>query len=101
MPRRLRALGAAVAAAFLAVHFTAAPLPAQAPAAQAAAPAERQVTFRLIVVSTEAAARSVLERLRRGADADALAAAESIDPSAARGGLIGPVALAELRAELR
>jgi len=94
MPRRLRALGAAVAAAILAAHFTAAPLPAQAPA-------ERQVTFRLIVVSTEAAARSVLERLRRGAEADALAAAESIDPSAARGGLIGPVALAELRAELR
>ena len=84
MPRRLRALGAAVAAAILAAHFTAAPLPAQAPA-------ERQVTFRLIVVSTEAAARSVLERLRRGAEADALAAAESIDPSAVRGGLIGPV----------
>ena len=30
-----------------------------------------------------------------------MAAAESIDPSAARGGLIGPVALTELRAELR
>ena len=60
-----------------------------------------QVTFRLIVVSTERAARELAERLQRGADADAIAAAESIDPSAARGGLIGPVVLAELRPELR
>jgi hypothetical protein len=59
------------------------------------------VTFRLIVVSSEVKARELAERLRRGADADALAASESIDPSAVRGGLIGPVVLAELRAELR
>jgi hypothetical protein len=82
---------AAVAAAVLAWQFGAA----------AQAPLERQVTFRLIVVSTEVAARELAERLRRGADADAIAANESIDPSAARGGLIGPVVLAELRPELR
>ncbi len=98
MPRQTRALAVAVAAAALALQLTAAPLPAQAPDA---APAARQVTFRLIVVSTESAARGVLERLQRGGAADAIAAAESINPSAARGGLIGPVVLAELRAELR
>ena len=97
MSRRTRALAVAVAAAALALQLTA-PLPAQAPDA---APAARQVTFRLIVVSTESAARGVLERLQRGGAAEAIAAAESIDPSAARGGLIGPVVLAELRAELR
>ena len=98
MPRQTRALAVAVAAATLALQLTAAPLPAQVPDA---APAARQVTFRLIVVSTESAARGVLERLQRGGAAEAIAAAESIDPSAARGGLIGPVVLAELRAELR
>jgi hypothetical protein len=96
MPRQTRALAVAVAAAALALQLTAAPLPAQVPA-----PTERQVTFRLIVVSTESAARSVLDRLQRGAAAETIAAAESIDPSAARGGLVGPVVLAELRAELR
>ena len=86
------ALAVAVVAAVLAWQFTAA---AQAP------PADREVTFRLIVTSSETAARDVAERLRRGADAGAIAAAESIDPTAARGGLIGPVVLSELRAELR
>ena len=91
MLRRTGALAVASAVAVLAWQL----------AAAAQAPLDRQVTFRLIVVSTEAGAREVAERLRRGADADALAAAESIDPSAARGGVIGPVVLAELRAELR
>jgi tetratricopeptide (TPR) repeat protein len=97
MLRRTGALAAAMAVAVLAWQLSAAAWPAQAPAP----PAAREVTFRLIVVSSEVAAREVAQRLRRGADADALAAAESIDPSAARGGLIGPVVLAELRAEMR
>jgi len=92
MSRMAGALAVAVVAAVLAWQFTAA---AQAP------PADREVTFRLIVTSSETAARDVAERLRRGADAGAIAAAESIDPTAARGGLIGPVVLSELRAELR
>src|SRR5688500_18405679 len=92
MSRTTGALAVAVAAAIVAWQLAA--------AAQDASP-DRQVTFRLIVVSTEIGAREVAERLRRGADGDAIAAAESSDPSAARGGLIGPVVLAELRAELR
>jgi len=97
MFRRAGALAVASVVALLAWQLTAAARPAQSPAP----PAGREVTFRLIVVSTETAAREVAERLRRGADADTLAANESIDPSAARGGVIGPVVLAELRAELR
>ena len=93
MSRTPGACVVAIAAAVIAWQF--------ASAAQAPAGAERQVTFRLIVVSSDVAAREVAERLRRGADADAIAANESIDPSAARGGLIGPVVLAELRPELR
>src|SRR6185369_4233457 len=97
MFRRSGALAVASVAALLAWQLTAAARPVQSPAP----PAEREVTFRLIVVSSEATARELSERLRRGADADAIAAAESIDPSAARGGLIGPVVLSELRPELR
>jgi tetratricopeptide (TPR) repeat protein len=59
------------------------------------------VTFRIIVVSTEAAARTVLERLTAKADFEAIARAESIDPSSAQGGRLGPVALSQLRPELR
>src|SRR5262245_26112670 len=95
MFRRSGALAVASVAALLAWQIAAAARPAQAPAT------DREVTFRLIVVSSETTARELSERLRRGADADAIAAAESIDPSAARGGLIGPVVLAELRPELR
>jgi hypothetical protein len=96
MIRQARALAVAIGGAALAVQLTAVPVPAQAPDA-----ADRQVTFRLIVVSSESAALDVARRLQRGAAADVIAANESIDPSAARGGLIGPVVLAELRAELR
>jgi parvulin-like peptidyl-prolyl isomerase len=97
MFRRSGALAVASVAAMLAWQVVGTARAQQSPAP----PAEREVTFRLIVVSTETAARELVERLRRGADADAIAAAESIDPSAARGGLIGPVVLAELRPELR
>jgi len=97
MPRTTRALAAAVVAAVLAWQLAPVTSLAQSPAPQL----DREVTFRLIVVSSETAARELAERLRRGADADVIAAAESIDPSAARGGLVGPVVLAELRPELR
>jgi hypothetical protein len=96
MPRRLRALGVAVAAALAALQLTVERVPAQQPSAPG-----RLVTFRLVVVSTESAARDVAGRLQRGADADVIASNESIDPSASVGGLIGPVVLDELRAELR
>jgi hypothetical protein len=97
MSRTTGALVVAVVAALLAWQ-----LAGVARAAQASTPpAQREVSFRLIVASTEAAAREIAVRLRRGADAGAVAANESIDPTAARGGLVGPVVLGELRPELR
>jgi hypothetical protein len=65
------------------------------------AQAPEQVSFRLIVVSTEDAARRLAERAAAGSDFAALARAESIDPSAGNGGLIGPIELDALRPELR
>ncbi|RPH54482.1 MAG: hypothetical protein EHM89_18510, partial [Acidobacteria bacterium] len=60
-----------------------------------------QVTFRIIIVSSAERAEQLAVRGRQGEDFATLARAESLDPSAARGGLIGPIALSELRAELR
>ena len=65
------------------------------------ATASGDVTFRIIVASTPEAARALRDRVTRGAAFDELAVAESIDPSARRGGLVGPVAIRELRPELR
>jgi tetratricopeptide (TPR) repeat protein len=62
---------------------------------------DTQVTFRIIVVSSAERAEQLAVRGRQGEDFATLARAESLDPSAARGGLIGPIALSELRAELR
>ncbi len=62
---------------------------------------DTQVTFRIIVVSTVERADVLAVRLSQGEDFAALARAESIDPSASRGGLIGPVVLSDLRVELR
>jgi tetratricopeptide (TPR) repeat protein len=69
--------------------------------ARQSAPRDASVVFRIIVVSTAEKAQQVREQLRDGASFAALARAESIDPSSERGGLIGPVPLAELREELR
>ena len=42
-----------------------------------------------------------IEQLKNGADFSKLAQAESLDPSASQGGLIGPIALSELRPDLQ
>jgi tetratricopeptide (TPR) repeat protein len=63
--------------------------------------ADRQVTFRIIVVSSEDAAQRIAQQVASGANFVALAGAESIDPSAPTGGLIGPIALSALRPEMR
>ena len=65
------------------------------------APADAPVVFRIIVVSTADRAEQLRQQVSGGASFAALARAESIDPSADRGGLIGPVVPAELREELR
>jgi tetratricopeptide (TPR) repeat protein len=59
------------------------------------------VTFRMLVVSSDDAAASLAGQAAAGSDFAALAKARSIDPSAAQGGLIGPIELTSLRAELR
>ena len=69
--------------------------------ARQAGPADASVIFRIIVVSTVQKAQALREQVLGGGSFAALARTESIDPSAERGGLIGPVPLAELREELR
>ena len=69
--------------------------------ARQTAPADAPVSFRIIVVSTAEKAQQIREQLLAGASFAAIARTESSDPSADRGGLIGPVALSELRQELR
>jgi hypothetical protein len=59
------------------------------------------VTFRIIVVSSGDRAAQIAVRVKQGEDFAKLAQAESLDPSAAQGGLIGPIALSELRADLQ
>ena len=63
--------------------------------------ADPQVTFRLIVVSSAERAEALLSEIKAGGSFEAIARTQSSDPSASQGGLIGPVALSELRPELR
>jgi tetratricopeptide (TPR) repeat protein len=71
---------------------------AQSPQPPAADP---EVTFRILVVSSAERAGRLAVRVRQGEDFAALAKAESLDPSAPKGGLVGPIVLSALRAELR
>jgi hypothetical protein len=64
-------------------------------------PADPSITFRLIVVSSAERAQTLLDEIAAGADFETVARAQSSDPSASQGGLIGPVALSELRPEIR
>jgi len=65
-----------------------------------AAPAD-ELVLRIIVVSSEEAAQRVRQRLAEGANFVALATAESLDPSASNGGLLGKLTISSLRSELR
>jgi tetratricopeptide (TPR) repeat protein len=67
----------------------------------AQAPADAPITFRLIVVSSAERAEALLSEIRAGGSFEEIARAQSSDSSAGQGGLIGPVALSELRPELR
>ena len=58
-------------------------------------------SFRIIVVESQDAADRVLDQLRHGENFVALAMRISIDPSAANGGLVGPVPLSDLRPQIR
>ncbi|HEY2545339.1 MAG TPA: FG-GAP-like repeat-containing protein [Candidatus Acidoferrum sp.] len=60
-----------------------------------------QLNLQVIVVDSPDEARHILERLRGGEDFAAIAKKESIEPSAAQGGYVGPVDPATMRPELR
>jgi cytochrome oxidase Cu insertion factor (SCO1/SenC/PrrC family)/Cu/Ag efflux protein CusF len=87
------ALGAAIVAA-AAIAFGAGPFASQNPPAPV-------VTLRMIVVSTADEAARIVEQLGQGADFAALAAEQSIEPTARDGGFLGTVDPATLRPELR
>ena len=91
-PAVLLTIGVALALAFL---------PTRAALQSPDTSPDRPVTFRLIVVSSPDAAQRLAQQIAAGANFVALAGAESIDPSAATGGLIGPIALSALRPEMR
>jgi hypothetical protein len=93
MSRRSRLLAAALLTIVIAL--------AQALISSQSIENDPQVTFRIIVVSTQDAAERVARQLADGANFVALAGAESIDPSARGGGLIGPIAVSALRPEMR
>ncbi len=69
--------------------------------AQAPQPADDRLMLRILVVNSPDDARRVIERVRNGANFAELARAESIDGTAAAGGLLGLVQLSALRPELR
>jgi hypothetical protein len=64
-------------------------------------PAARVISFRLIVVESQDAADRVVAQLQRGENFVALAARISADPSAANGGLVGPIRIADLQPQIR
>ena len=92
---RSRLLGV-IAAALAALTVPVFPQTAVAPAA-----AVDEATLRIIVLETEDEAQRVREQLLGGANFVTLAAARSVDPSAAAGGMLGHLSLSSLRAELR
>jgi tetratricopeptide (TPR) repeat protein len=70
-------------------------------AAPAQVASSDEVTLRVIVVESAEQAQHLLARLNAGEDFIALARAESIDPSADAGGLLGKVTLSTLPAVLK
>jgi hypothetical protein len=83
-------LGTALCAALLAYHGF---------GGQSASP--DTITLRVIVVSSEAEARQILDRLKHGEEFGVVAKEKSIDPYASDFGYLGKVPLASLRPELR
>lgn len=65
------------------------------------AEAAGKVALQIIVVSTPAKARQILDRLKRGEDFSSIAKAESTDATATDGGSLGEIDPANLRSELR
>jgi tetratricopeptide (TPR) repeat protein len=76
-------------------------VPVRSQPQRAAQSPQDAILFRIIVVESADAARRVLDQLAAGENFVALARRLSVDPSATNGGLVGPVAISDLRAELR
>src|SRR5262245_39910031 len=86
-----------IVAALLAA--TMAPVRSQAP--QTATTPLATILFRIIVVESPDAAQRVRDQLIAGENFPALAQKLSVDATGRNGGLIGPVAIEDLRGELR
>src|SRR5262245_22112714 len=86
-----------IVAALLAA--TMAPVRSQAP--QTATTPQATILFRIIVVESADAAQRVRDQLVAGENFPALAQRMSVDATSRNGGLVGPVAIADLRGELR
>src|SRR5678810_766395 len=91
MGSNLRPYLSIVAAFLCVVHLTTVSSQSQSPV----------ISFRIIVVESRDVAEHVLEQLRGGENFVALASRVSVDPSAASGGLVGPVPLTDLRPQIR
>jgi parvulin-like peptidyl-prolyl isomerase len=59
------------------------------------------IPLSIIVVASESEAKGVLARLEKGGDFNAIARAESLDPSASENGMLGLLEPSKLRPELR
>ena len=70
-------------------------------AESAQGPAAQMLTLRMIVVTSQAAADRIVERLNAGESFVLIAAAESTAPSARAGGWLGRVSIDDLRPEMR
>ncbi len=68
---------------------------------QQAQPPQNTILFRIIVVESADAAERVRAQLAAGENFVALAQRVSVDSTGSSGGLVGPVAVADLRGELR
>src|SRR4029079_13369033 len=92
MHSRVGLIVAALVAAALAPVRSQAPQPATPP---------QTILFRIIVVESADAAQRVRDQLAAGENFPALAQRISVDATGRNGGLVGPVAIADLRGELR
>ncbi len=88
-----------LASIFLVLALVNASLSQTAPNGRASPPTS--VTLRVIVVSSEAEARQILDALKKGEDFGVIAKNKSIDPNAEDYGYLGRVDTATLRPELR
>jgi tetratricopeptide (TPR) repeat protein len=98
-PQATRRSSRGLTSIFLVLALVNASLSQTAPNGKASPPPS--VTLRVIVVSSEAEARQILDHLKKGEDFGVIAKNKSIDPNSEDYGYLGRVDTATLRPELR